>query len=66
MTLEDQIILRGVQNLKEYGYQNVDEKNIITDRIYSAFFLSMLEDNLGKGADEQITALIEKVKNETR
>lgn len=47
----DRIISAGVANLKAFGYPKVDKDNILTDRIYGAFFLSMLEENL-KSAGE--------------
>lgn len=56
------IIEAGVRNLKEFGYPNASKDNILTDPIYSAFFKSMLEDNLGKGADEAINQLLSEIK----
>ena len=51
-----------MRNLKEFGYPNASKDNILTDPIYSAFFKSMLEDNLGKGADEAINQLLSEIK----
>ncbi len=51
--MRSQIIAAGVANLKEFGYPNVDAENILTDPIYSAFFKSMLEGNLGDPAHDQ-------------
>lgn len=34
----------GVKNLKHFGYPHVDTTNIMSDRIYSAFFVSMLKE----------------------
>ena len=51
----------GVNNLQEYGYPDANLDNIMTDRIYSAFFLSMLKDNLGKGLDDEVNALIKQI-----
>lgn len=45
------LIRGGVNNLGEYGYPGVRPENILTDPIYSAFFKSMLEENLGKRDD---------------
>lgn len=45
------LIDAGVKNLKAYGYPEVDAENILTDRIYSAFFKSMLNDNNGHGRE---------------
>lgn len=61
--MEQALISAGVKNLKEYGYPNVDEQNILTDPIYSAFFRSMLESNKGHGVDvdKAITALLNRL-----
>lgn len=59
--LRDKLIANGIRNLKEYGYPSVDASNILTDHIYSQFFKSMLEDNLGKGADKDIKALLAEI-----
>lgn len=45
------LIRGGVNNLGAYGYPGVRPENILTDPIYSAFFKSMLEDNLGQRDD---------------
>lgn len=59
--LDDKIIAQGVANLKEFGYPDCNAENILTDRIYSAFFKSILEDNLGKGYDGHINGLLAKI-----
>lgn len=59
--IKDAIVRNGVKNLKEYGYPDVTVKNIMSDQIYSQFFKSMLNDNLGKGSDEEINALLEEL-----
>ena len=56
--MRDKLIAAGVRNLKEFGYPSVDATNILTDEIYRRFFKSMLKDNLGKGADKDINALL--------
>lgn len=38
------LIKNGIKNLKEYGFPQVNQENIITDMIYSGFFKSMLKD----------------------
>lgn len=60
----DRLLEAGVKNLKEYGYPDVTKENILTDQIYSAFFKSMLQDsdNMGKGMDEHIIALLKEIK----
>lgn len=60
----EKLIAAGVRNLKEYGYPSVTAENILTDRIYSAFFKSMLEDNKGKGVDAEIDALLTRIEQE--
>lgn len=57
----DQLIAAGVKNLHEFGYPDCNNSNILSDQIYSAFFKSMLEDNLGKGVDENISRLLERI-----
>jgi hypothetical protein len=58
------LIAAGVKNLKEYGYPDVNETNILTDTIYKAFFVSMLTDNLRKSSkqiDNVIDNLIKEI-----
>lgn len=58
------LIQAGIRNLKEYGYPDVDSENIITDMIYSAFFSSMLKDNLGfagQSVDAEINGLLHEI-----
>lgn len=61
--MEQALINAGVRNLKEYGYPEVNETNILTDPIYSSFFRSMLRDNKGHGAeiDKAIDSLLAKI-----
>jgi len=62
--IEADLVEAGVRNLQEFGYPNCDKKNIFTDRIYKAFFQSMLQDSKGKAgysADKAIDALIAKL-----
>lgn len=42
--MREKLIAAGVRNLKEFGYPAVNEKNILTDMIYSEFFRQMLEE----------------------
>lgn len=46
--IDDSLKQAGVRNLKEYGYPDVNNENIMTDRIYSNFFASMLDDTISK------------------
>lgn len=46
MDTRGQLLKAGVKNLKEFGYPAVDEKNILTDIVYSQFFKGMLEDTI--------------------
>ena len=59
--VRDQLVIAGVKNLKEFGYPSVTAKNILTDLIYKAFFVSMLRDNLGKGYDSDIKLLLKEL-----
>jgi hypothetical protein len=55
------LIAAGISNLQEFGYDRVTTENILTDEVYSRFFLSMLRDNLGNGFDTEISALIAEI-----
>lgn len=61
-SVREALVLAGVKNLKEFGYPAVSTENILTDRVYSAFFLSILADNRGHGFDKEIDALIASIK----
>jgi hypothetical protein len=61
--MEDKLIAAGVKNLHEYGYPECNKANILTDKIYRAFFASMLKDNKGKAGatvDKAIDSLLAK------
>ena len=57
--IKTKLISAGVNNLKQFGYPEVNSINILTDVVYSQFFQSMLEDNKGKGGKEVDTAINE-------
>lgn len=62
--IRNSLIKAGVKNLKEYGYPEVDEKNILTDDIYKSFFASMLNDNAGlagPAVDKEIAILLAEI-----
>jgi len=56
----EQLIKNGVKNLKEFGYPDCDEKNILKPGVLREFFQAMLEDNVGKDkeTDETINKLL--------
>jgi hypothetical protein len=43
--IKDKLVAGGVKNLKEFGYPSVNASTIITDYVYSRFFISMLNEN---------------------
>lgn len=61
--IRDHLIKAGVANLQNYGYPRCSKDNILTDRLYSAFFKSMLEENKGisPAADKEINALLAEI-----
>ena len=59
--IQQSIIAAGVKNLREYGYPDVTTENIFSDPIYSRFFASMLQDNIGRGFDIQVRSLLSQV-----
>ena len=58
--LKAKLIDAGVKNLKEFGYPACNKDNILTDYLFSRFFLSMLKENKGvnKIVDQAIDELI--------
>lgn len=62
--IAQKLIRNGVKNLKEFGYPLVDEKNILTDEVYSEFFISMLHSNRGvrTDIDEAIDYVLSQIK----
>ena len=48
MSMRKAIIEDCVNKLRDFGYVDVDVKNIFTDTLYKRFFKSILEQNLGK------------------
>ena len=63
MDIKQKLIMAGVKNLVEFGYPHCDENNILSDMIYSRFFLSMLKENKGLSAevDKEIEKLISTI-----
>lgn len=61
MSVREKLIAAGVRNLQEFGYEAASKDNILTDEVYSMFFKSMLNDNLGNGFDDDINALIAEI-----
>ena len=63
MSIENKLIAAGVRNLRTYGYPECNESNILTDKIYSALFESMLKDNKGNGdsIDAAIDGLLKRI-----
>jgi len=63
--LRAKLIQGGVRNLREFGYPGCDETNILSDRIYSRFFLRILEENKEDSRLQQaipvIDGLIEEI-----
>lgn len=69
MDVRTMLLESGVRNLKEYGYPSVNAENILTDRIFSAFFKTMLEENKGracKNIDTVIDMLLAEIESNTK
>lgn len=63
--IKQHLIAAGVKNLKEFGYPYANEQNILTDEIYSGFFVSMLNDNKGLST-KQVDSVIDEILNEIK
>jgi hypothetical protein len=61
LIIVDNIVEGVILNLKEFGYKDVNSDNIFTDYVYSRFFKSILNDNVGNGYDEEIKYLLSKL-----
>jgi hypothetical protein len=59
--IRERLIAAGVKNLKEFGYSEVTNENILTDEVYGEFFNSMLRDN--KGHSTRIDKVIDELLN---
>ena len=59
----DNLINVGVTVLKEFGYSNVTQDNILTDDIYKQFYKKILTENLGvnQKVDEAIQTIFKKM-----
>lgn len=62
--MRNKIIRSAVKSLREFGYPEVNEDNILTDEVYSVFFIAILKDGLGysKELDTEISRLLEEIK----
>ncbi|MGK9450306.1 hypothetical protein ACSSZE_03435 [Acidithiobacillus caldus] len=62
--VRDHLIENGVKNLRRFGYPSVNKDNILTDYLFSRFFLNMLEDNKGSknaNVEREIDQLIAEI-----
>ena len=64
MSMRKEIVKDCVNKLRDFGYVDVDAKNIFTDTLYKRFFKSILEQNLGKDSfiDCAIQDLLKDIK----
>lgn len=65
-TIRQKLLEAGVHNLQEFGYPYVTVDNILTDVVYSEYFASMLENNIGLACnqtDEVINELLSQINN---
>ncbi len=61
--IRNALITAGVKNLKNLGYPQCDDSNIMTDLVYRQFFRSMLVENKGvqKSFDPEINQIIAEI-----
>ena len=66
MNMREKLIANGVENLKEFGYPDCNETNILTVSIFKAFFENMLQENLGQNPqiDTEIHKLLSEAKHD--
>ena len=49
--IKDELIMQMVNRLRRFGFVHVNEENIITDEVYSLYFLKILNEKLGENAE---------------
>lgn len=61
--MKETLIRDGVDRLREFGYPDVNEENIFTDKVYAAFFKQMLNQVKGihRVSDEAIEELLKQL-----
>ncbi len=54
------LVDEGVKKLKLFGFENVNEENILTDEVYVFFFTRFLDSQRGKSKelDKQVEMLL--------
>lgn len=57
----DHLIATGVKGLQDFGYPNCATDNILTDRIYKAFFGRMLKDAAEAASGERLSVINELI-----
>ena len=62
--IRQKLLESGVKSLKEFGYPNVDTKNILTDEVYSQFFRGMLDDAIARSNNDTIDGVIDELRQE--
>jgi hypothetical protein len=61
--IREKLLESGVTALREFGYPSVNVHNILIEKIYSAFFKSMLEKSQGLGSPE-VNEVIDELLNQ--
>lgn len=64
--IRDRLIKAGVKNLKEFGYPDVTENNILEVEVYRIFFERMLKDEENYGKMKRIDRVIETLLEEIK
>ena len=66
--IRDGLIKAGIQNLKDFGYPDVNKDNIMEAYIFRSFFKGMLEDSLGKNdaIDAEVNKLLAEIEEKDR
>ncbi len=49
--IKDKLINQAVTRLRNFGFVHVNEDNIVTDEVYSLYFLKILKEMLGENAE---------------
>lgn len=66
-SIRSQIVKLCADRLREFGYPDCNERNVLTDYIYSAFAVKILEETIGDaGAGSVIGSACKEVLDEIK
>lgn len=61
--IRNDLVKKSIKKLKRYGFRNVDAKNILTDEVYTHYFIQFLYSSIGKSMkiDDVIVKILREI-----